>query len=47
MIGSTMADSHSDVVAITQLVNLYGLAATRTDAGRIGVLGDAPGTPDI
>jgi len=30
MIGSTMADSHSDVVAITQLVNLYGLAATRS-----------------
>ena len=25
-----MADSHSDVVAITQLVNLYGLAATRS-----------------
>jgi SnoaL-like domain len=26
MIGSTMANSHSDVEAITQLVNLYGLA---------------------
>jgi hypothetical protein len=26
MIGSTMANSHRDVVASTQLVNLYGLA---------------------
>jgi hypothetical protein len=26
MIGSTMANSHRDVAAITQLVNLYGLA---------------------
>ncbi len=37
-----MANSHSDVVATTQLVNLYGLGR-EAGAARVGVLGHSPG----